>query len=127
MILTKRTENGAGRPNIRSAEPRKTAPLTIVPIKLMEHTNIFFVFPDFNNDAKIWIIINTKTAERSLSMTEGSWPPGKPVVRAAIIPATNPVTIVFLILGLMIMEIEEGGSPNGELDSFTQSLEELLN
>ena len=31
------------------------------------------------------------------------------------------------LLELMTMEIEEGGSPNGELDSFTQSLEELLN
>ena len=31
-----------------------------------------------------------------------------------------------VLLELMVNEIEDGGSPAGELDAFTQSLEELL-
>lgn len=103
ITVKKSTEKGAGSPNISSADPKNAIPLTTVPRKLEKHTNIIFFEAEFIKDPNNVIKKYINKADTNLSIIEGSWPPGKPVVNAAIIPDTTPVTIVFFKFEFIII------------------------
>jgi hypothetical protein len=97
--VAKSATNGPGNTTINNADPKNTAPEINVPTAVKTATLIieFRNLPNIKNNEK-----NSKDVT-GLSMIFGSWPPGKPVVKADIPPVTIAKSITLLISGKRII------------------------